>query len=147
LDDLWSDFLEIDGETYNIPVYVSIKRNAEFLDKYAERTDDGDLKRELIGVYFNYKNIRFGRQKDSNYNEYNRLYNKLTEAEEFHTIVIANQSFRAYFANVSDEMYLFKNNKPYYKNLTVNFIAKTPARSWLNENKNSNWLLCNRCYS
>ena len=129
MDDLWSDFLEIDGETYNIPVYVSIKRNAEFLDKYAERTDDGDLKRELIGVYFNYKNIRFGRQKDSNYNEYNRLYNKLTEAEEFHTIVIANQSFRAYFANVSDEMYLFKNNKPYYKNLTVNFIAKTPARS------------------
>jgi len=127
--DVWSDFLKIDDEIYNIPVLVGIKRNADFLDKYAERTEDGDLKRELIGVYFNYKSIKFAKQTDANYSEYNRLYNKLTEAEEFHDIEIGNFTFRAYFSNVSDEMYAFKNDKPYFKNLTVNFTAKMPARS------------------
>lgn len=127
--DVWSDFLVIDNEIYNIKVKTGIKRNADFLDKYAERTDDGDLQRELIGVYFNYKNINFEKQTDENYSEYERLYNKLTEAEEFHTIEIAGTNFKAYFSNVSDEMYLYKNGKPYYRKLTVNFTAKMPARS------------------
>lgn len=127
--DVWSDFLTIDGEIYNIKVKTGIKRNADFLDKYAERTDDGDLKRELIGVYFNYKSINFDKQTDENYEEYVRLYNKLTEAEEFHTINIAGETFVAYFSNVSDEMYLYKNGRPYYRKLTVNFTAKMPARS------------------
>lgn len=130
MDDMfWSDFLTIDGNRYNIKVKVGIKRSADFLDKYANRTDDGDLKRELIGVYFNYSNINFDKQRESNYDEYNRLYNKLTEAEEFHNINIAGVEFKAYFSNVSDEMYRFKDGKPYYKSLTVNFTAKKPARS------------------
>ncbi len=128
-DLFWSDFLKIDGEIYNIKVKVGIKRNANFLDKYANRVDDGDLKRELIGVYFNYKNINFEKQSDSNYNEYNRLYNKLTEPEEFHNIDIAGFIFKAYFNNVTDEMYKYKEGRPYFKNLTVDFTAKKPARS------------------
>ena len=129
MSEIWSDFLTIDGEIYNIKVLVGIKRNADFLNKYANRTDDGDLQSELIGVYFNYKNINFEKQTDANYQEYNRLYNKLTEAEEFHDINIAGFQFRAYFSNVTDEMYLYKNSKSYFKNLTVNFTAKKPARS------------------
>lgn len=128
MNDIWSDFLTIDGEVFNVKVLVGLKRNADFLDKYANRTDDGDLKRELIGVYFNYKSISFEKQTDNNYSEYNRLYNKLTEPEEFHDINIAGFEFKAYFSNVSDEMYLYKNGKPYYKGLTVNFTAKKPAR-------------------
>lgn len=128
-NEFWSDFLIIDGQRYNVKVKIGIKRTADFLDKYANRTDDGDLKRELIGVYFNYKNISFDKQRISNYNEYNRLYNKLTEPEEFHDINIAGFEFRAYFSNVTDEMYKFKDGKPYFKNLTVEFTAKKPARS------------------
>lgn len=128
-EDLWSDFLIIDGERYDIKVKVGIKRLADFLHKYANRTDDGDMKSELIGVYFNYQNINFDKQRDSNYYEYKRLYNKLTEAEEFHDINIAGFEFRAYFSNISDEMYKYKDGKPYFKNLTVNFTAKKPARS------------------
>ena len=116
-NEFWSDFLIIDGQRYNVKVKIGIKRTADFLDKYANRTDDGDLKRELIGVYFNYKNISFDKQRISNYNEYNRLYNKLTEPEEFHDINIAGFEFRAYFSNVTDEMYKFKDGKPYFKNL------------------------------
>ncbi len=50
--EIWSDFLIIDKEKYNIAVLVGLKRNADFLDKYANRTDDGDLKRELIRSLF-----------------------------------------------------------------------------------------------
>lgn len=128
-EDIWSDFLTIDGTIYNIRVLTGVKRNADFLDKYANRTDDGDLKRELIGVFFNYQNIKFERQTDANYGEYKKLYDKLTEAEEFHDINIAGFQFRTYFSNVSDELYLYKDGKPYFKNLTVNFTAKKPARS------------------
>lgn len=128
MNDIWSDFLTIDGEIFNVKVLVGLKRNADFLDKYANRTDDGDLKRELIGVYFNYKSVSFEKQTDNNYSEYNKLYNKLTEPEEFHDINIAGFEFKAYFSNVNDEMYLYKNGKPYYKGLTVNFTAKKPAR-------------------
>ena len=46
--------LIIDGENFKVDV-LSCKRTADFLDKHAKRTENGDLKRELIGVYFNYK--------------------------------------------------------------------------------------------
>lgn len=41
----------IDGEQFKIDV-LSVKRSADFLDKYAERLANGHLRRELIGVYF-----------------------------------------------------------------------------------------------
>lgn len=122
----WSEFITIDGENYNIRVYANVKRNADFLDRYAKRLSDGDLSRKLIGVYFNYKSIKFEKQTDENYNEYKRLYSKLTECEEFHDIQIGNFSFRAYFSGVSDNMYKFKDGKEYYKDLTVDFTAKKP---------------------
>lgn len=123
------DFITIDGQQYNISVFIGIKETADFLDKYANRTDDGDLQRELIGVYFNYSDIKFEPQTDNNYDEFERLWNKLTEAEEFHTVKIANLEFRAYFNNVSRIIYDFRNNKAYKKDMTVNFTAKKPARS------------------
>lgn len=123
-----SDFLLIDGKKYNIGVKIGVKRNADFLHKYANRNELGDLKAKLIGVYFNYENIGFEPQVDENYDEYNMLYDKLTEPKVFHTIKIANFEFTAYFNSVSDEIYDYKNGKAYFKNLTVNFTAKKPAR-------------------
>lgn len=124
-----SNFLIMDGVKYDIRVLIGVKREVQFLDKSAERTEDGDLDRELIGVYFNYKNIKFESQTDANYDEYNRLFDKLSEPVEFHDITISNFSFRAYFSSVADEIYLYKDNKAYFKDLTVNFTAKLPARS------------------
>jgi len=119
--------ITIDGTQYNIPV-LSIKRTADFLDKYAERTEDGNLHRELIGVYFNYQ-LQFGRT--SNIEEYAAFWAKLTEAVEFHTVtvpdVLGDYSFDAYFASVGDEVRIVKNAQNFWKNLTVNFIAKEPA--------------------
>lgn len=119
----------IDSITYDIPV-LSIKRKAEVLDKYAERTEDGVLHREIIGVYFNYE-LAFGRT--NNTTEYAALWSKLTEPEEFHTVVVpdadaAPVTFTAYFASVSDELRKETDAKTFWKNLTVNFIAQEPAR-------------------
>ena len=121
--------LEIDGAKYDIPV-LSITRTAEFLDKYAERTrNDGALHRELIGVYFNYK-LQLG--AGLNLKEYERLWKKLTEPKEFHTVTVPDETgeftFKAYFSGVGDELLLQKGTKNYWKNLTVEFIAQAPAR-------------------
>jgi hypothetical protein len=117
----------IDSVTYDIPV-LSIRRTADFLDKYAERTEDGVLHRELIGVYFNYS-LQFG--QTTNTTEYAALWNKLTEAEEFHTVTVPDEAgdytFIAYFASVSDELKKTTAAANFWKSLTVNFIAQSPA--------------------
>ena len=120
--------LKIDGITYDIPV-VSIKRKADFLDKYADRSESGDLKRELMGVYFNYQ-LQLG--NTLNTAEYSRLWDKLTEPVEFHIVTVPDENgeytFTAYFSNVGDEVRRIVAQKNYFKSLTVNFIAKSPAR-------------------
>lgn len=120
--------LYIDGIGYKIDV-LSVKRTADFLDKYAERTENGDLERELIGVYFNYK-LQLGPGIDRT--EYARLWDKLTEPVEFHKVTVPDEdgdyTFTAYFSNVADELLRKVAEKNYWKNLTVNFIAKKPAR-------------------
>lgn len=120
--------ITIDGDDFNIPI-LSIKRKAEFLDKYAERTEDGVLHRELIGVYFNYE-LAFGRT--NNTTEYALLWNKLTEVTEFHDVEVPDfdgvkYEFTAYFAGVSDELRRETGATTFWKNLVVNFIAKSPA--------------------
>lgn len=120
--------ITIDGTTYKVPV-VSLRRKGEFLDKYANRTEAGDLERELIGVYYNYE-LRFGFTID--YQEYARLWDKLTEAVEFHTVTVPDvgkdYTFTAYFSNISDELIRKHKGVSYYGGLTVNFTAKSPAR-------------------
>lgn len=120
--------LYIDEIGYKIDV-LSVKRTADFLDKYAERTENGDLERELIGVYFNYK-LQLGPGVDRA--EYARLWDKLTEPVEFHEVTVPDEdgdyTFTAYFSNVADELLRKVAEKNYWKNLTVNFIAKKPAR-------------------
>jgi len=118
----------IDDLSFDIPV-LSIRRKADFLDKFAERTADGKLHRELIGVYKNYQ-IQLGTTTDME--EYQRLWNKLTEAVEFHTVTVpdfegSSYTFSAYFSNVGDELRKVKNGQSFWRDLTVNFIARIPA--------------------
>jgi phosphoserine aminotransferase len=116
----------IDGTTFDVPV-MTISRRADFLDKYAERTEDGVLHRELIGVYFNYQ-IQFGSTTDVE--EYAALWDNLTEPEEFHSVEVPGAgAFQAYFSNVGDVLRKDKNASTFWKSLTVNFIAQSPTRS------------------
>jgi len=120
----------IDGETFDVPI-ISLDESCDFLDKFAERTVDGKLKRELIGVYFN-QQIRFGSPTDTA--EMAALWEKLTEPVEFHTVTVPDAdgvdfTFSAYFANVKRSLRRYTDAKTFWKTMTVNFIAEEPART------------------
>lgn len=120
--------ISIDGMSFDIPL-ISIKRTADFLDKYANRTEDGDLKRDLIGVYFNYQ-LNIGTIDDAD--TYELLWNKLTEPVEFHDFLLPDlkgtYSFRGYISSVSDEIEKVLSTGAQFKGLTCKFTSKKPAR-------------------
>lgn len=120
--------IKIDNVQFDIPM-ISIKRTADFLDKYAERTEDGDLKRELIGVYFNYQ-MSFGTIDDDE--TYKQLFDKLTEPVEYHDFELptvgGTYSFKGYISGVSDEIEKVLSDTAKFKGLQCKFIAKRPAR-------------------
>lgn len=118
----------IDDERFNVDV-ANVERTADFLDKHAKRTENGDLKRELIGVYYNYT-IEFAPGAERA--EYARLWDKLTEPEEFHTVTVpgtdGDYTFKAYFSGISDKLLRQYKGNYYWTGLKAKFIAKAPAR-------------------
>jgi hypothetical protein len=124
-----SSIINIDGITYNVPV-ISLIRHADFLDKSAERTLDGVLHREMIGVFFNYELVLAA---SSDTGEYQALWDAITEPEEFHTIIVPDKTngtkrqFTAYFSSIKDELIKSRSGLNYWNKLTIHFIAKRPA--------------------
>lgn len=128
-ENLFSGIITIDGIDYSIGV-VKISRKANVFDKYAKRTVDGDLHREIIGVYYNYE-IEFGSFWDME--QYDKLYDKLTEPQEFHIISVPTnkgiRTFKGYIAEVEDEIEYVENNNRRIKGLKCSFISKVPSRT------------------
>jgi hypothetical protein len=125
--------ITIDGDTFDVDI-IALDESCDFLDKYAERTEDGILHRELIGTYHNQK-IQFGTPtQTSKVSEYARLWLKLCEAEEFHEVTVPDTdgvdfTFQAYFSNVKRSLRKQKTAKVFWKTMTVNFIAQSPRRT------------------
>lgn len=122
--------LIIDGVSYNIPM-VSIKRTLDFLEKYANRTEDGDIKIETIGLYKNYT-IAIGTIDDAA--TYDALINHITDcSNRFHTVVLPDASkqfeFYGYFSSISDEVEKVLNTGAKYKGLTWKMTSKKPSRT------------------
>ena len=123
----------IDTVTYDVDI-VSLDETCDFLDKYAERTEDGILHRELIGCYFN-QQIQFGSPTNSAQRaDLAALWLVLTEAVEFHTVTVPDAdgvplTFTAYFANVKRSLRKDTAAKTFWKDLTVNFIAQSPENT------------------
>ena len=120
----------VDGEYFDIPM-VSLKREAPFLDKYAERNEDGDLLRELIGVYYNFT-LTAGTSSDFGDTNYDEFWDKMTEPVEFHDISIPTKdgyyNFRGYISSVSDEYKKILDNEAEFTGFTCKMTAKSPAR-------------------
>lgn len=120
----------IDGIYFDVPL-VSLKRTGDFLDKYAQRTEDGEFHRELIGVYYNYT-LSAGSSTDFGETDYNAFWEKITEPVEFHDISLPIKdgyyTFRGYISGVSDEYTRILDNEAEFTGFTCKFIAKSPAR-------------------
>ena len=118
----------IDGTHYQVPI-KSLKRSGEFLDKYANRTEDGILHRELIGVYYNYQ-IEFGAMDDDTHDA---LFEVLSEAVESHTVKVpANggwYSYEAYVSSLSDNVKKITEDGVEYDALKCHFIAMQPEKT------------------
>ena len=122
--------LIIDGINYNIPL-VSVKRTFDFLEKYAKRTEDGDIKIETIGGHQNYT-VKIGTIDDSE--TYKKLYDHVTDCENrFHKVIMpdsnGNFEFYGYFSSVSDEISKVMENDVEYKSLTWKMTSKKPTKT------------------
>lgn len=118
--------LSIDGINLGVGL-IQIERHVDVLDKMAKRTINGDLKREILGVYFNYK-LTFAEFDDMV--AYSKLFDKLTEKKEFHVIQIptnlGHDTYTGYIAKVQDVIVYVNGNKRKVKGLTCEFVAKEP---------------------
>lgn len=115
----------IDDTDYDIPI-VALSGQADMLDKYAERTVDGVLHRELIGVYDNYE-IQFAPSyRDSK--TYSKLWFKLTEPVPWHTVkfptIFGDREIEGYFANTRHEVSKQKGGVTYWKGLSTSFVSR-----------------------
>lgn len=122
--------LIIDGTAYNIPM-VSISRNMDFLEKYAQRTEDGDIKLETIGLYKNYT-INIGVIED--YDLYDALIDQITDCtNRFHTVVLPDAtkdfSFCGYFSSISDQVEKILDEGTRFTGLTWTMTSKKPSKT------------------
>ena len=121
----------VDGIHFDIPM-ISLKRNADFIDKFAERTEDADLLRELIGVFYNFT-LTVGSSDAFGDTDYDVFWDKMTEPVEFHNISLPRKdgyySFVGYISSVSDEYKKITNNKEEFTGFTCKLTAKRPART------------------
>lgn len=121
-----SSVIKIDNEEYGVGL-VKINRHVDVIDKVATRTLDGDLHREILGVYFNYE-LTFGTFWDMN--QYSRLFDKLTEKREFHIIEIPTNTgfdtYKAYISRVRDVIEYVNGDERRIRGLSCSFVAKEP---------------------
>lgn len=122
--------LIVDGTYFDIP-FVSLKREAPFLDKYAERVESGDLERELIGVYYNFA-LTVGSSSDFGDTDYEDFWDFMTTPVPFRNFSIPIKKgyydFRGYITAISDEYKKILDNDAEYTGFTCKMIAKSPAR-------------------
>lgn len=123
--------LNIDGQKFDV-MLMKLSRSASILDKYARRTMDGDLQREVIGTYYNYS-LEFAYSDEPT--KYNLLWRKLSEPKEFHDIIIVDTVdtfyFKGYIANVKDNITYanpFNGYERRFDGLSCDLVAKLPAR-------------------
>ena len=122
-----SGYLSIDGTQYSVPIVIC-KRTLNMLDRFAERTQDGVLHRQLIGVYVNYQ-VTFGKPHSlADVTDYAALWNALAQATEWHTFVMPDGfSFVGYVGDgVSDDIRKVWSSLVFWQNLTVSLIAQSP---------------------
>lgn len=130
MEHTYTQGLVIDGTSYNIPL-VSIKRTLDFLEKYAERTEDGDIKIETIGLYKNYT-ISIGTIDDAEL--YDKLLEHITDCENrFHHVLLPDASkqfeFYGYFSSIQDECEKILDSGAQYKELSWKMTSKKPTKT------------------
>ena len=118
----------IDGQSYPVRV-LELKRTANILDKYAERTEDGILHREVIGTYYNYQ-LKIG-VKANERALYNELFDVLSAPVESHAVELPHDhiEFDGYFSSIQDSIRLVDDDGYDAVGLSCKLTAMKPRRT------------------
>lgn len=124
-DRTYTQGLYIDDEYFDIPL-VNIKRNADFLEKYAKRNEAGTMLMETIGVYLNYT-VNVGYIENSEM--YNKLWKALTnDKKRMHIVRLPNGmnefTFEGYFSSISDEVSKVLDDDVKFESLSFKMTSK-----------------------
>ncbi len=121
-----NDIINVDGTTYAVNI-ISVVETSRFEEKYANRTENWDLQRELAGIFFDYE-ITLGEIQDQD--TMLDLYSKLHEYTEFHTVTLPHdagkQTFKAYITGTSRNLKKHTDGNYIWGGFTISFIAKAP---------------------
>lgn len=119
-------YIIIDGKEYKVAI-TKLQRKGDILDKFAYRSEDGELHREVIGTFYNYS-LTLGTINDTKL--YDELFEVLTEPVASHKVEMPNDhvEFEGYFSSVQDEVDRVFDDRTRYKGLTANFTAMRPRK-------------------
>ncbi len=120
----------IDGTYYDVPV-TSVKRTANKIWKYADRTEEGNHVGEILGIYYNFT-IEIGDIHDAD--TYDAFYSDITSSKAYRTVKMPSAeggrdfTFVCYLDSISDEIAKSRKGKNIKKGLSFKMVAKEPAR-------------------
>lgn len=125
------DKLKIGDAEFNVG-FVSLSRNFRISEKYRVTTEDGQLRREIRGIYTDYS-VTIG---DVDQEQYDLLIDTLTSADESQIVTLpygknGTVTFRAAFESISDGIsYIdedeYGNDEYFWDDLKITFTAFTP---------------------
>lgn len=125
------DKLKIGDAEFDVG-FVFLGRNFRISEKYRVTTEDGQLRREIRGVYTDYS-VTIG---DVDQEQYDLLIDTLTSAEESQIVTLpygknGTVTFRAAFESISDGIsYIdideYGNDEYFWDDLKITFTAFTP---------------------
>lgn len=125
------DILQIGTQKFTVGL-VKLNRNFRIDEKYRVTTEDGQVHREIRGIYTDYA-LEIG---DVDQTQYDALIEALTSDEESQTVTLpygrsGTVTFQAAFESISDGVtYIYEdedgNDVNFWDGLTVTFTAFTP---------------------
>ena len=128
------DILHIGDQEFTVGL-VKLDRNFRIDEKYRVTTDDGQIHREIRGIYTDYS-LEIG---DVDQTQYDALIEALTSTEESQTVTLpygksGTVTFQAAFESISDGVkYIDEdedgNDVNFWDGLTVTFTAFTPKEA------------------
>lgn len=120
------NLITIDGTDYPVGV-VELTEVSNFANKFAKRTEDWDLSRELAGIFFGYR-LTVGNNNDQALLQ--ALWDKVHEFVEYHTVTLPHgagtQTFTAYIVDAERPLRKKKNGVNTWGGFALEFIAKAP---------------------
>lgn len=125
--------ISIDGVDYDLVHIVSLKRSFSVLDgPNTGRVQTGEMRRDIIGTYYNYTLKIEPDQSNASIVQYDSLYEIISSPAESHTIKVPYgqgwKQFKAYVTSGADNLMLKTDDHSKWDGLEINFIAMSPER-------------------